>query len=171
MRGRRYNRFHFTCVKLTRSRTHSWGHSWVWFRVALQKRQTRRKGLRPKEKCSDCAKSLLGEAPCGSAVHGKVDEMSPAPYPLNPPPPSPNPPPTCPDPLPLDPSCPWTTPHRRQGGQGRIVDITSKGLRTAVALSTASCSDVDQWAQTLGPRTMQHGGERKKFNGENAMKW
>ncbi len=28
----------------------------------------------------------------------------------------------------------------RQGGQGRIDDITGKGLRTAVALSTASYS-------------------------------
>ncbi len=28
----------------------------------------------------------------------------------------------------------------RQGGQGRMDDITGKGLRTAVALSTASCS-------------------------------
>ncbi len=26
-----------------------------------------------------CAKSLQGKAPCGSAVHGKVDEISPAP--------------------------------------------------------------------------------------------
>ena len=36
----------------------------------------------------------------------------------------------------------WTPPlepHRRQGGQGRIGIITSKALRTAVALSTASC--------------------------------
>ncbi len=30
---------------------------------------------------SCCAKSLKGEAPCGIAVHGKVDEMSPAPSP------------------------------------------------------------------------------------------
>ncbi len=44
-----------------------------------------------------------------------------------PPPPPPNPPPQ------LDP------PQTRQGGQGRIDDITGKGLRTAVALSTASC--------------------------------
>ena len=29
-----------------------------------------------------CAKSLQGEAPCGSAVHGEVDEMSPGPFPL-----------------------------------------------------------------------------------------
>ena len=29
----------------------------------------------------DCAKSLQGEAPCGNAVYGKVDEMSPAPSP------------------------------------------------------------------------------------------
>ena len=54
---------------------------------------------------SDCAKSLQGEAPCGSAVYGKVDEMSPAPLP-------------------------------------GIDNITGKGLRTAVALSTASCSDM-----------------------------
>ncbi len=38
-----------------------------------------------------CAKSLYGEAPCGSAVYGKVDEMSPAPCLL--PLPLPNPPP------------------------------------------------------------------------------
>ncbi len=44
----------------------------------------------------------LGQAPCGSAVYGKVDEMSPAPLP-------------------------------------GIDNITGKGLRTAVALSTASC--------------------------------
>ncbi len=31
----------------------------------------------------------------------------------------------------------------KQGGQGRIDDITGKGLRTAVALSTASCSVVE----------------------------
>ncbi len=68
---------------------------------------------------ANCAKSLQGEAPCGSAVYGKVDEMSPAPLPD----PSPRTPP---------PSC------GRHGGQGEIGDITSKGLRTAVALSTAA---------------------------------
>ncbi len=31
---------------------------------------------------SNCAKSLQGEAPCGGAVYGRVDEMSPAPCPL-----------------------------------------------------------------------------------------
>ncbi len=41
-----------------------------------------------------CAKSLWGEVPCGSAVHGKVAEMSPAP--------SPNPL-RLPNPLPPDP--------------------------------------------------------------------
>ncbi len=35
---------------------------------------------------TDCAKSLQGEARCGSAVYGKVDEMSPAPLPLPQPP-------------------------------------------------------------------------------------
>ncbi len=63
-------------------------------------------------------------------VHGKVAEMSPAlslPTPL--PLPNPLPPNPTPDPL----------PHRRQGGQGGIGDITGKGFRTAVALSTASC--------------------------------
>ncbi len=48
-----------------------------------------------------CAKSLWGEAPCGSVVYGKVDEMSPYapspfPYPLPPLDPLPHldPPPT-----------------------------------------------------------------------------
>ncbi len=36
------------------------------------------------QELADCAKSLQGEAPCGGAVYGKVDEMSPAPSPLNP---------------------------------------------------------------------------------------
>ncbi len=34
-----------------------------------------------RESTLDCAKSLQGEAPCGSGVYGKVDEMSPAPSP------------------------------------------------------------------------------------------
>ncbi len=51
-----------------------------------------------------CAKSLQGEAPCGSAVYGKVDEMSSAPSLLTPPPfpkpPSPpSPPPQTPPPM------------------------------------------------------------------------
>ncbi len=47
----------------------------------------------PNVRCTaNCAKSLWGEAPCGSAVYGKVDEMSPAP----PPPPAGPPPPTRP---------------------------------------------------------------------------
>ena len=52
------------------------------------------------------------------------------------------PPPPSPTPSPLwTPSPTWTPPPQgRHGGQGRIYDITSKGLRTAVALSTASCS-------------------------------
>ncbi len=65
---------------------------------------------------------------------------------------APSPPPTplpLPNPLPLprppaQTPYPWTPcrpPCRqgRQGGQGRIDDITGKGLRAAVALSTASC--------------------------------
>ena len=64
--------------------------------------------------------------------YGKVDEMSHAPLPL--PLPLPDPPP---------PARPHTHTHThtrgRQGGQGRIDDITGKGLRTAVALSTACC--------------------------------
>ncbi len=73
----------------------------------------------------------LGQAPCGSAVYGRVDEMSPAPSPF-------------PLPLPLA----WTPPMDLRIcvcmtygrlGQGRIDNITGKGLRTAVALSTASC--------------------------------
>ncbi len=42
-------------------------------------------------------------------------------------------------PSPSLPPCPQT-PQGRQGGQGGISNITGKGLRTAVALSTASCS-------------------------------
>ncbi len=54
---------------------------------------------------------------------------------MSPAPPPPQPPPPLPTPLPY-----WTpSPWRRQGGQGRNDDITGKGLRTAVALSTASC--------------------------------
>ncbi len=66
-----------------------------------------------------------------------MDEISPAPSLLNPPPPTQTPHPQTPH--------GWTPPSldsisgRRQGGQGRIDDITGKGLRTAVALSTASC--------------------------------
>ncbi len=61
-----------------------------------------------------CSKSLQGEAPCGSAVYGKVDEMSPAPSPSpNPPPlpptPSPNPVPF-PNPLPSPNPLPHQTP-------------------------------------------------------------
>ncbi len=52
----------------------------------------------------------------------------PCPLPLNQPAPA-----QPPDPPRAPPPC------GRQGGQGRIDDITSKGLRTAVALSTASC--------------------------------
>ncbi len=82
-----------------------------------------------------CAKSLQGEAPCGSAVHGKVDEMSAALLPPPPTPPLPPSPPPCLDPRWI---CVCMT-CGRQGGQGRINDITGKGLRTAVVLSTASC--------------------------------
>ncbi len=82
----------------------------------------------------DCAKSLQGEAPCGSAVHGKVAEISPAPLP------SPSLTPSGPKPpSSLGAPTPGPLPHGRQGGQGRIDDITGKGLRTAVALGTASC--------------------------------
>ncbi len=108
-----------------------------------------------------CAKSLQGEASCGNAVHGRWMKC-----PLPPPPPQtplPQPPPSTPLPLPQPSSPCWTplplpdspSPHGtpspcqtppvacmtcgRQGGQGRIDDITGKGLRTAVALSTASC--------------------------------
>ncbi len=84
-----------------------------------------------------CAKSLQGEAPCGSAVYGKVDEMSPAPPP---PLPSPNPSPCLPLPLPDPPSFHWTPPPAEKTRRTRTIDnITGKGLRTAVALSTASC--------------------------------
>ncbi len=65
--------------------------------------------------------------------------MCSAPSPLNPPP-LPNPPDPAQTPLPLDPPAPEPSCHGRQGGQGRIDDITGKGLHTAVALSTASCS-------------------------------
>ncbi len=53
-------------------------------------------------------------------------------------PPSPNPPPPAWTPPPMD-----SMTSGRQGGQGRIDDITGKGLRTAVALSTASCCHRD----------------------------
>ncbi len=60
--------------------------------------------------------------------------LPPTPTPSPTPPPTLNPPyPQTPPPYPRPPPC------RRQGGQGRIGDITGKGLRTAVALSTASC--------------------------------
>ncbi len=68
--------------------------------------------------------------------------MSPAP--------SPNPLPDPPSPLP-DPPPPW----RRQGGQGRIDDITRKGLRTAIALSTASCSRLVKFPHGLA-KICQH---------------
>ncbi len=95
-----------------------------------------------------CAKSLQGEAPCGSAMYGKVGEMSPAPS-------TPSPSPT---PLPLSQPLPpaWTPSWGRQGGQGRINGITGKGLRTAVALSNASCflfvvrkMSFRVWSQTI----------------------
>ncbi len=56
--------------------------------------------LPPHHHC--CAKSLQGEAPCGSAVYGKVDEMSPYA-------PSPSPTP-CPQTLGLP--CPQTPPRK-----------------------------------------------------------
>ncbi len=75
-----------------------------------------------------------------SAVYGKVDEMSPAPSPLT------SLPSTNPPPLPRPPDPPLTC--GRQGGQGRI---TGKGLRTAVALSTAACSSkADVGGQVVG---------------------
>ncbi len=59
--------------------------------------------------------------------------------PLPPPPSTPLPQPQTPTPLPhLDPPMACMT-CGRQGGQGRIDNITGKGLCTAVALSTASC--------------------------------
>ena len=64
-----------------------------------------------------------------------------------PPPPTPHPwiplplDPLAPDPPALDPKpCGQHDLWKTQGGQGRIEDIATKGLRTAVALSTASCS-------------------------------
>ncbi len=74
---------------------------------------------------------LLCEVPSGRSTmwqcsNGKVDEMSPAPSPLNPLP--------LPTPLPLDPPCPQPPPTDsmscgRQGGQGRIDDITEGHYR------------------------------------------
>ena len=95
---------------------------------------------------SCCAKSLQGEAPCGSAVHGRVDEMSPAPSPHQTPLPQ-----TPLDPPPLADSMTGG----RQGGQGRIWWTRKywwhyrcrKGLRTAIVLSTASCLFL-QWKYT-----------------------
>ncbi len=88
----------------------------------------------------------------------KVDEMSPAP--------PPNPPPLL-NPLP-QPPCPGPpgSPHRRQGGQGRIGDITSKGLRTAVALSTAACSDSccpSSFERSCSWRTVSWPGAQVRF--------
>ncbi len=60
----------------------------------------------------------LGQAPCGSVVYGKVDEMSPAAPGLDPPPGTPPPPMTC----------------GRQGGQGRIDDITDAARDFALLL-------------------------------------
>ncbi len=67
------------------------------------------------------AKSLQGEAPCGSAVYGNWTEMSPAPLPPARPP-SPH---WTPLPLPDSPPPPLDLPPDsmtggRQGGQGRI---------------------------------------------------
>ena len=71
-----------------------------------------------------CKKSLKGEAPCGSAIQGKVNKMSPAPSPLTPSPsPSPNPLPPAQIPLWLVPPMDSMT-GGRQGGQERIDDIT-----------------------------------------------
>ncbi len=65
-------------------------------------------------------------------IYGKVDKMTPVPSPSTPPP--------QPPPLPPDPPAPDPPPADSMTcvGQGRIDDITGKGLRTAVALSTAS---------------------------------
>ncbi len=88
--------------------------------------------------------SLIVQSPFGAKHHVVVQYMAAEPKcprpPMEPPlarPPQPNPPPhgqtlTHGPPLPPD-------LRGRQGGQGRIDDITGKGLRTAVALSTASC--------------------------------
>ena len=88
---------------------HLWVISWKTQLISLEQ-----------EVVSCCSKSLQSKAPCDSAVYGSLDEMSPAPC-L-----SPNPPPP-PDPLPQpDPLPPTRTPlQRRQGGQGRINNITS----------------------------------------------
>ena len=52
---------------------------------ALKRRESVVRRLRTRDlELLCCAKSLQGEAPCGNAVHGKVDEMSPAPSPLTP---------------------------------------------------------------------------------------
>ncbi len=59
-----------------------------------------------------CAKSLQAEAPCGSAVYGKVDEMSPTPPPSTPLPSS-NPLPPPKPPLPPDPPPPTRPPLRK----------------------------------------------------------
>ncbi len=109
--------------------------------------------------------ALWGEAPCGSAVYGWWMEMSPAPLPPSPLPLClPQPPPLL-DPLPiLDPA--WT--DGRQGGQGRIDeqgridDITGEGLRTAVALSTASCSLCDKVSRHRDTVERQDMGQQPK---------
>ncbi len=62
----------------------------------------------------DCANSLWGETLCGNAVHGRLDEMSPAP--LARPPPHSQTPRSQNSPPPMDTSMTGG----RQGGQGRI---------------------------------------------------
>ncbi len=52
----------------------------IWLAVCLWSHTT--SPWSAEDKVSHCAKSLWGEAPCGSAVHGSWTEMSPAPSPL-----------------------------------------------------------------------------------------
>ncbi len=57
---------------------------WIYRRFAATVSQHRESTPRFTTSCVqflNCAKSLQGEAPCGSAVYGKVDEMSPPPPP------------------------------------------------------------------------------------------
>ncbi len=97
----------------------------------------RRSSLLPSRLCE----VPLGQAPCVSAVYGKVDEMSSAPSPQTPlplPPPPPKPPYLNP-PLWLNPPCRQTPPvdsmtGGRQGGQGRIDDITDAARDFALQL-------------------------------------
>ncbi len=107
--------------------------------------------------CTDCAKSLQGEAPCGSTVYGSWMEISPAPPPNpHPPPPTPSPYPTPAPPTWLDPPMAGPPLDSMIGGKTRRTRKNwwirknwwhyrcRKGLCTGGALSTASCLELQK---------------------------